>query len=177
MKLRNISLTALALSLSLTLSSQACKCGCAHDHKDTGKTVETADNAEDKKADVSITIEGNDTMQFDKKAFEVTEGQVVEITFKNVGKLPKEAMGHNLVILKPGTAGPAFAMAGVTNKETYLPTDEDNAGKIVAATKILGPGEEEKITFTAGEAGEYPFICTFPGHFGVMNGVMTVKAK
>ena len=47
-----------------------------------------------------ITISGNDTMQFDTKEFEVNSGEKVELELKNTGKLPKIAMGHNLVILK-----------------------------------------------------------------------------
>ena len=57
----------------------------------------------DKKKVQEITISGNDTMQFDVKNFEVTSGKDVKLTFKNVGKLPKIAMGHNLVILKKGS--------------------------------------------------------------------------
>ena len=47
-----------------------------------------------------IVITGNDTMQFDLKAFEVKAGEKVSLTLKNTGKLPKIAMGHNLVLLK-----------------------------------------------------------------------------
>ena len=46
---------------------------------------------------------------------------------------------------------------------------------IVASSKILGPNEEETIVFKAGPAGEYPYLCTFPGHFGVMKGILSVK--
>ena len=45
-----------------------------------------------------IVITGNDTMQFDLKAFEVKAGEKVSLTLKNTGKLPKIAMGHNLVL-------------------------------------------------------------------------------
>ena len=55
-----------------------------------------------------ITITGNDTMQFDLKTFEVNAGEKVEFTFKNIGKIPKIAMGHNLVILKKGISAIAF---------------------------------------------------------------------
>ena len=48
--------------------------------------------------------------------------------------------------------------------------------KTTTKTK-LGGGEETEITFTAPEPGEYPFLCTFPGHFGIMNGKFIVKAK
>ena len=51
-------------------------------------------------ADQKITITGNDKMQFDIKEFTVKPGEKVELTFKNVGELPKLAMGHNLVILR-----------------------------------------------------------------------------
>ena len=37
-----------------------------------------------------ITITGNDTMQFDLKTFEVNAGDKVELTFKNIGKIPKK---------------------------------------------------------------------------------------
>ena len=46
-----------------------------------------------------VTITGNDTMQFDLKTIEAMAGEKIELTFKNVGKIPKIAMGHNLVVL------------------------------------------------------------------------------
>ena len=141
-----------------------------------------ADNhekAEAKSADVKLVITGNDAMQFDKKALEVTEGQVVELTFKNIGALPKEAMGHNVVILKAGTDLTQFALAASkpdNRPNDFLPQD-DNKAKILAHTKLLGPGEDDTITFTAPAAGKYEYLCTFPGHFAIMRGVLTVKAK
>lgn len=131
-----------------------------------------------KKADVQVTIEGNDQMKFDKTEFSVKEGQTVAVTFKNVGVLPKAAMGHNLVILKPGTVVATFAMDCMANAQTTgLPTKDELKKQVLAATKVLGPGENETITFTAPAPGKYDYICTFPGHFGVMKGVMTVEAK
>ena len=47
-------------------------------------------------------------MQFDVKNFEVKAGKSVIITFKNAGKLPKIAMGHNLVLLKKGITAISF---------------------------------------------------------------------
>ena len=55
-----------------------------------------------------VTITGNDTMQFDKREFTVKSGEKVELEFKNIGKLPKIAMGHNLVILKKGISSLKF---------------------------------------------------------------------
>ncbi|MAT46629.1 MAG: Azurin [Verrucomicrobiaceae bacterium] len=128
------------------------------------------------KADVKVTITGNDQMKYDKGEIEAKAGQTIAITFKNIGALPKEAMGHNVVILKPGSDIVKFAIGGVANKAgDYLPLDPALAALVVAKTKILGPKEEETIVFKAGAAGDYPFLCTFPGHFGIMKGVLKVK--
>jgi azurin len=125
-----------------------------------------------------VELTGNDQMQFNTKAFEVTTGQKVTLSLKHIGQLPAIAMGHNVVILKPGTQLPAFAAKCAPAKDHgYIPQDEESKALIVAFTKMLGGGETDEITFTAPAPGEYPYICTFPGHFALMQGVMTVKAK
>ena len=134
-------------------------------------------NAE-KKADAQeFTISGNDTMQFDVKNFEVTAGIKVKIVFKNSGKLPKIAMGHNLVILKEGISAIAFggkALQAGANATNALP--DSVKGDVLAYTKLLGPGESEIINFKAPEKpGLFQFVCTFPGHYAMMRGIMVVK--
>lgn len=133
---------------------------------------------EAKKADVEVTIEGGNTLQFDKKEFSVKEGQVVALTFKNAGTIPKAAMGHNVVVLTAGTDVVAFTKACVANAQTTgLPSDEALKKQVVASSKMLGPGEADTVTFTAPVAGKYDYICTFIGHSALMKGVMTVEAK
>tara|TARA_Y200000002_G_scaffold371567_1_gene368368 strand:+ start:1021 stop:1476 length:456 start_codon:yes stop_codon:yes gene_type:complete len=131
----------------------------------------------EKKAEHKITISGNDTMQFDVKNFEVKAGKSVIITFKNAGKLPKIAMGHNLVLLKKGITAISFgqkALGAGANAVNALP--DSLKGDVIASTKLLGPGEEEVLSFTAPkETGAYEYVCTFPGHFAMMRGTMTVK--
>jgi len=126
-----------------------------------------------------IELTGNDQMQYNVKALEVTAGEKVTLTFKHIGVLQKVAMGHNVVILKPGTQIPAFAIKAMQAAATdYIPADEESKKMIVAHTKVLGGGESQTITFTApAEPGAYPYVCTFPGHFSLMQGVLTVKAK
>jgi len=129
-------------------------------------------------SEAKIEIDSNDQMQYDKKAFEVVEGQKVTLTLTHSGQLPKVAMGHNVVILKPGTSVPEFAMKCAPAAATdYIPQDAETKALIIAHTKMLGGGEKDTITFTAPAPGEYPFLCSFPGHFAMMQGVMTVKAK
>ena len=127
-------------------------------------------------ADQEVTISCNDQMQFDKKAFEVKTGEKVKLILKNIGKLPKIAMGHNLIILKKGEEVPAFAMKVMTAKESdFIPVDDATKAKMLAHTKLLGPGETDTITVTFKEAGVYNYLCSFPGHFGLMQGKITVK--
>ena len=123
----------------------------------------------------TVEVTANDQMKFSVTAIDAAAGQELAITLKNVGKIPKAAMGHNLVILKPGTDVNAFATAAMTHADKgYLPPEF--ADKVVAATKILGPDESETLNVKLTEAGEYPFLCTFPGHaMAGMKGVLTVK--
>ncbi len=127
---------------------------------------------------VKLEITGNDQMQYDKKELTVTEGQKVTLTLKHIGKLPKAAMGHNIVILKTGTEIAPFAMKCAPAAATdYIPQDEETKKLMIAHTDMVGGGESNTITFTAPAAGEYPYLCTFPGHFGLMTGKLIVKAK
>jgi azurin len=123
-----------------------------------------------------VTIEGNDMMQYNLKTIEVTEGQTVKLTLKHVGEMTKEAMGHNWILLNQGVDKAEFAAAAIGAIDNdYIP--EDKTSEIIAHTKTLGGGEETTIEFAAPAVGEYEFICSFPGHYAMMTGIFTVKAK
>lgn len=122
-----------------------------------------------------IEVTGNDAMQFNVTEITAKPGETLRISFRNVGKMPKQAMSHNWVLLKPMTDGEvnAFGMAASSKAPTYLPDDQS---AIIAHTKMLGAGESDQIEFQApATAGTYPFICTFPGHFAIMKGKLVVK--
>jgi azurin len=111
-----------------------------------------------------ITITGNDRMRFAPTVFTVERGREITVDFRNVGSMPKESMGHNLVIVRPGTNINGFAAAGMAHPtRSYIaPT---HAERVVAFSPVLGPGERYRLVFTApDEPGEYPFVCSFPGH-------------
>jgi azurin len=120
-----------------------------------------------------IKLDGMDNMKYDKTLFKIKAGQDVKLSFKNIGKLPKEAMSHNVVILAPGTDIQAFGEAAVAAKPDHIPAAM--ASDVVAHTKLLGPGESDEITFKVPDAGVYDFICTFPGHFGTMRGKIVAE--
>jgi putative membrane-bound dehydrogenase-like protein len=112
-------------------------------------------------------------MKFDKDKLTVKAGQKVKLTFKN-----NDLLEHNLVIVKPGTlakvGGLADALAskpGASEKQFVPDTPE-----VIFSTKVLDPGQSEDLLFTAPETpGEYPFVCTFPGHWQLMRGVLVVE--
>jgi azurin len=121
-----------------------------------------------------IEITANDQMKFGVTAIEAKAGEQLKVVLKNIGTLPKEAMGHNWVLLKPGTDLNAFAMAAMTAKDSdYVPAAHKD--KVVAFTKVIGPKQTADVTFAAPAPGEYPFICSFPGHYMLMKGTLTVK--
>lgn len=122
-----------------------------------------------------IEVTGDDTMKFNVTEIDAKPGEALEVVFTNAGSVPREAMAHNFVLLKPMTdeALGAFAAAAAAKAPTFLPDDQS---AVLAHTKTLGPKESDKVDFTApATAGEYPFICTFPGHYMLMHGKLIVK--
>ena len=133
--------------------------------------------AETTKADenvANIVITGNDMMQFNLKEIKVKAGQKVKLTLRHIGKLDKKNMGHNVVILKKGVDMVEFAInkAASNAANDYIPEDTKD---IIAYTKLIGGGETTTIEFDAPPAGEYTFLCSFPGHYGMMNGKFIVE--
>lgn len=111
-------------------------------------------------------------MMFTVTAFTVKAGMPVKLTFENPTATP-----HNLVIVEPGAAE-EIGMAG-----NQMATDPNGAAKhfvpespkVLFATTLLPPDTSETLRFVAPKIpGEYPFVCTFPGHWVIMQGVMTV---
>jgi azurin len=124
-----------------------------------------------------VTITGDDQMKFSVKEFTVKAGEMVELEFKNVGKLPKIAMGHNIVILNEGVSAISFggkAMQAGANATNALPDSVKD--DVLAYSKLLGPGESDMIKFKApSKPGMHQFVCTFPGHYAMMRGIMVVE--
>lgn len=120
-----------------------------------------------------ITIESSDQMKYNLSQIKVKSGQSVTLTLKHTGKMPVEVMGHNLVILQKGTDVAAFANLAARAKSTgYIPS---GSKQVIVATKVIGGGQSTTITFTAPPKGTYDFICSFPGHYGIMKGKLIVE--
>lgn len=123
-----------------------------------------------------VRIEVGDSMKFSVTRIEAAAGETLRLVLVNSGRAPKEAMGHNWVLLKAGVDATAYVNAAVGAKATdYLPADR--ASDVLAHTKLLGGGARDAVVFAAPvEPGEYTYVCTFPAHLQLgMKGVLTVK--
>lgn len=173
MKTRSIILKTIAPAAAAVFLLAGCGGG-----DDTGVQARNAENAarSTPAPEEAVVITGNDQMQFSITEFAAAAGSEVTIVFNNIGRMPKEAMGHNLIVLDKDVDVNAFANASMRHANNeYVAPDYEN--RVIAATKVLGPGESETITFTApSEPGDYPFVCSFPGHTPAgMRGIMKVK--
>lgn len=122
---------------------------------------------------ISIVVNSNDQMKYDVNEIKVRAGQEVTLTLNHTGTISVKMMGHNWVLLKKGVIMGDFAQkASVAADNDYIP--QELADQVIAHTKMLGGGESDTITFTAPEAGEYEFLCSFPGHYGIMRGKFIV---
>jgi azurin len=118
----------------------------------------------------TVTIGTKPGLKFNIDKITVKAGAKVKLLFNN-----NDDMLHNFVLLKPGTAdkvGEAATKLGLGGeKMSYVPNSSD----VLFHTKLLGPTEKEAIYFTAPDKpGQYPFICTYPGHYLVMRGILVV---
>ena len=123
-----------------------------------------------------VHLTGDDTMHYNITTIEAKPGEPIKVELTNIGHMPAQSMSHNFVLLQPMSDQDvnAFGISASMVAPTYLPKD---MSKVIAHTpKFAGPGDTETVEFKAPtEPGEYPYICTFPGHFATMRGKLIVK--
>ncbi|MGB0761495.1 MAG: DUF7133 domain-containing protein, partial [Rubripirellula sp.] len=118
-----------------------------------------------------------EVMRFTTEQFSVRSGQPVKVVFTN-----PDATDHNLVIVKQGAleevgmAANAMARDPKNANSDFIPKEKRSL--ILQATKMIGPTRKSRVhvlRFQAPEEpGIYPYVCTFPGHWVVMKGIMVV---
>ena len=127
-------------------------------------------------ADCEQVIEGNDALQFNSKAMTVSAAcETITITLNHTGQLPANIMGHNWVLTKSSDFMPVAQAGGAAGLENdYVP---QNDARVIAYSKIIGGGESTTVTFSASALSSnesYTFFCSFPGHYAIMQGSLTV---
>ena len=120
--------------------------------------------------DQVITIGTVPGLKFDISEIQVKAGSRVKIVFNN-----NDDMLHNLVITKPGTVdkvGQAGLNLGLKGSElNYVPKTSD----VLFHSNIVEPEKSESIYFVAPkQVGAYTYVCTFPGHYTLMQGKLNV---
>jgi azurin len=120
-----------------------------------------------------VAVEAGPNLSFKQKVLNAKAGEVLALTFTNPDVVP-----HNWALLKPGTMQKVGAEANalISDPEAlarqYIPA----GGDVIAYTDVVLPGEKFTIHFQAPkEKGRYPFVCTFPGHWMVMNGTLVLE--
>ena len=121
-------------------------------------------------------IVSDDAMKFDPKEIQVKSScKQYKITLKHEGKMPKSAMGHNVVLSKSADKDGILAdgqTAGEANN--YVKAGDE---RVVAHTKLLSGGEQDSVTFDVSKLAKgeaYEYYCSFPGHYATMNGKLTL---
>ncbi len=105
-------------------------------------------------------------------SFTLKAGKPIAIVFEDA-----DSLQHNLVFVKPGAIedcckkADAEAASPDAIAKNYIPSFAD----IIKASKLLNPGEVEVLKFDALAPGDYPYLCTFPGHCHIMRGTMKVE--
>ncbi|MCC9606298.1 plastocyanin/azurin family copper-binding protein [Blastopirellula sp. JC732] len=121
----------------------------------------------------SLAIAAGPNLTFSMRTLTAKPGETIALTFTNPDVVP-----HNWVLIQPGTLEKVGDLANkfVANPaavlKQYVPASED----VIAYTDIVPPGKAFTIYFPAPkEPGRYPYLCTFPGHWMVMNGELVVE--
>lgn len=124
-----------------------------------------------------LDITGNDQMQYDKQALAAPAScKQITVTLHHSGKLPKEAMGHNWVLVNTADlAAVAQAGMGAGLVNDYVAAADK---RVLAHTKTVGGGDSSSVSFasaTLKPGGSYSYLCTFPGHNALMHGTFTLN--
>ena len=113
-----------------------------------------------------------DVMKFDKEIITAKAGTTIQIVVQN-----PDFMQHNFVLIKQklldkvGAAADKLAQDPNGAKMNYVP----KMAEVLAATPLINPNQNFTLTLKVpATAGDYPFACTFPGHWRIMNGVFKV---
>ncbi|NBR87735.1 MAG: hypothetical protein EB082_02115, partial [Verrucomicrobia bacterium] len=111
-------------------------------------------------------------MQFAPRELRAKPGQPVRLIFEN-----PDLMQHNFVLVAAGADDEVGRLADemATRLDAlakhYLPDSK----KILHATPLVNPNGRAELNFTAPmQPGRYPYLCTFPGHWRIMRGVLLV---
>jgi azurin len=121
--------------------------------------------------DCRIVVESDDRMQFDTDTIIIDRDcDKIELELVHTGELGVDQMGHNIVFTRKDDLE-ALAQDAMQARDTsYVPAGDE---RVIAASGLVGGGESTTLMLDPAEFsedGEYRFFCSFPGHWGNMQG-------
>ena len=156
------------LILTLAISS-LWACSDSSQKKDTKET---------EAAPVATTpINNNDTIvikamganmneiRYDIKTLKVPADK--EITIALVNESTDASMPHNIVFIEQGTATDVGNAGYKFPDNGFVDASDKN---VIASSPLVQINETAYFSFTTPSAGDYEFICSYPGHWGRMKG-------
>jgi uncharacterized protein len=106
-------------------------------------------------------------LSYDVTEIRANAGETITIRYDNT----ESEMPHNIVFVNSEADIHPVGIASIqAYQNEYIPTDEESLSKIIGYTRLARPGEVVYVTITVPPPGTYPYICTYPGHFTMMQG-------
>ena len=114
----------------------------------------------------TLEIAAGTNLSYSTRMLEAKPGEVIALVFKNPDVVP-----HNWALIKPGSLERVGQAANrlIADPEAFLRQYVPPSDEVIAYTDIVEPGQSQTIW-----PGRYPYLCTFPGHWMVMNGELVV---
>ncbi len=120
-----------------------------------------------------IEIQAAQGLQYVQRELHAKAGEKLSLTFTNPDVVP-----HNWVLIKPDTLPKIGDLANKLIADPnglarhYVPNSPD----VLVYADMTNPGAHFTLHFQApAQPGRYPYLCTFPGHWLLMNGVLVVE--
>lgn len=115
--------------------------------------------------EVGDSVQVNNEWYYLLTGIHATPGEQLNVKLTTISQLPPSAMSHNWVLLPQDADVEAFNTASIKAKDNdYVASDMEEM--VIENTGMLGGGESATVSFSAPEeTGDYPYLCTFPGHY------------
>jgi putative heme-binding domain-containing protein len=120
----------------------------------------------------TLNVSAGRNLTFAPRRLQAKAGEPLRLVFENPDAVP-----HNWVLVKPGRLAGigelCNRMVGTADAlvRQYVPESDD----VLVYSNLTQPQKSAAVFFKAPEkSGVYPFLCTFPGHWMVMNGELEV---
>lgn len=124
----------------------------------------------------SVSVQTDDAMRYTPAHIDVPKScKNFTVNLTHTGRLPKLAMGHNWVLVKPADLEGVARTGMAAGAEQDYVDARDN--RVIAASRVIGPGEVTSVTFPVSKLqakASYTFFCSFAGHSPIMQGTLSL---